>query len=159
MANICYGKINVLVPTKNKEEFLNLFYGMDKDGNYVGAWIDDFRDELEYIDLPNGITYIKGNISCRWSFESSSLNRDGYSDEKFLTFKEAFEKYDVEALNISAEEPGVGFIETISYDRESDELYHEVYDYVDMNAKEWWYEDYASEVESKSKKTEEEMER
>lgn len=149
MANRCYGKFNLLIPTKNKEEFLNLFYASDKDGNYVGANIDDFRDELKQIDLPNGITYINGNISCRWSFESSSLYKNEFADDKFLTFQEAFNKYNVEEINISAEEPGIGFIETISYNNKTNEIEHEVYEYVDLSAKEWWYEDYVCEVKNK----------
>lgn len=159
MANQSYGVMNLILPTKNKNKFLNLLsYDNNGEEEYICAWADDFREE----NNKNGFTYLSIDFWCKWSVYSSLIDdgKDSYSksDENSLSLLEALKKYEVERIDIYAEEPGIGFCETVSYEKGNESIESIEHELIDREAKSYEYETLIDNYKSSSKDNEMEME-
>ncbi len=138
MPNWAESEMSVVLPTENADKFAALFITddtKDEDRHFARC----FLSKLEREENKHGLTRLFIQFDAAWSIHSCMVN--GYPQEsngKCPTLEEACNEFKVKRIIAKSREPGIGFEESVSYDRndglteESHDLYDEpFYDELD----------------------------
>ena len=129
MPNWASSEMSVVLPTENADKFLSLFIS-DDSRNEDRCFARCFLLNSERQDNKHGLTRLFIQFDAAWSIYSCMI--DGYPQEsngQCPTSEEACKELNVKRLLAKSKEPGIGFEESVTYDRESgvcDES-HELY--------------------------------
>jgi hypothetical protein len=121
MPNWTETEMAVVLPTRNVKAFKDLFLSQNPKENegkkeYFGrTFIDDSSEEKNKL----GLSCLHVTCECAWSAYSCLI--EGYpggDGHHCPTIKEAIDKNEVKRLTLYSKEPGIGFEETMTFDRE-----------------------------------------
>lgn len=121
MPNWACGEMQLVLPTKNVDKFLEYANGVQVPYFY--------RTSLELQDRednPHGLTKLTFDVQCAWSAGSCLIDRDA-DTEDCLSLEAVCRELEVRRLAATFEEHGMMFGERITYNQE-DGIYHESYD-------------------------------
>lgn len=129
MPNWTMTSMSVVLPTRNVSKFTSLFLGEDETKNRAKkeCFSRTFLNEIHEEKNDRGMSLLHIDAQCAWSVSSCLMTkRENREKPVVLSIEEAIEKYEVKRLTVYSNEPGMGFEETILFDRdEGDDVYYE----------------------------------
>lgn len=125
MPNWTETELVVVLPSRNAEKFKGYFLSHNSEENkeknrYFGrTFLDDFNEEKNQ----HGMSCLRISCECAWSVSSCMI--EGYPDDKekgiyCMTLAEACKECEVSRLRALSTEPGIGFQESVTYDKDDD---------------------------------------
>ena len=138
MPNWAESEMSVILPTGNADKFAGLFITNDTKAE-ERHFARCFLGNIEREDNKHGLTRLFIQFDAAWSIHSCMV--EGYPQETngvCPTLEEVCKELNVKRLIAKSQEPGIGFEESVSYDKEnglteeSHDLYAEpIYDELD----------------------------
>lgn len=122
MPNWAMASMSVVLPTRNAKSFESLFLSDDGKENESKkeCFARTFLNQVEEEKNGKGMSLLHIDAQCAWSAESCLIEKHKGEEGKPtpLTLEEAIRKYEVKRLTLYSNEPGMGFEETILFDRD-----------------------------------------
>lgn len=140
MANYACGEMQLVLPTKNVEKFLE--YAGNEQAPYFHRSSFDLQDRE---DNSHGLTKLIFSVECAWSANGCLIGRDA-STADCLSLEGVCHELEVRRLAANFEEHGMMFGERITYNKESG-IDYESFDlpeqaYIDFGDDEEYFEDH-----------------
>ncbi len=140
MPNWACGEMQLVLPTKNVEKFLE--YAGDEQAPYFYRSSFDLQDRE---DNSHGLTKLTFSVECAWSAGGCLIDRDA-DTEDCLSLEGVCRELEVRRLAANFEERGMMFGERITYDQESG-IDHESFElpeqaYIDFDDDEEYIEEH-----------------
>lgn len=122
MANYTESFMSVILPTSKVEDFKRLFIGNDDSDEERDTFNRTYLIDM-VIDVQNKeLTLLRIDFECAWSIYSCMLE----DNEGYPTLYDVIEKFDIRKLAIYSKETGIGFEESVMFDKyEDDELQYD----------------------------------
>lgn len=131
MANIACGNCAAVLPTRHVKEFL-AYFADSLNGKNPTKKVLFGTDcaNAEVMHNKHGMSLLKFDVECRWSVNHCMFDKhDPYESITYVQLREALEACEVRRLTILTWEPGVGFEESVTYDKdEGNDIHYEVRD-------------------------------
>ena len=123
MPNWAETDMAVVMPSRNVNGFMGLFLSHDPKENegkkeYFGrTFLNDINEEKN----DHGMSCLRISCDCAWSAYSCLI--EGYpgtgdDGHRCPTLKEALDRYEVKRMTLHSSEPGIGFEETATFDKD-----------------------------------------
>lgn len=153
MPNWACGEMQLVLPTKNVDKFLEYANGIQAPYFYRTSFELQDRE-----DNPHGLTKLTFDVQCAWSAGGCLIDRAA-ENENCLSLEAVCRELEVRRLASTFEEHGMMFGERITYNQE-DGIYHESYDlpesaYIDFDDDEEYIEEDEEAVEAAKEDCEE----
>lgn len=119
MPNWAESEMSVILPTENADKFARLFITNDTK-NEEKHFARCFLGNIERENNKHGLTRLFIQFDAAWSIHSCMV--EGYPQETngvCPTLEEVCKKLNVKRLIAKSREPGIGFEESVSYDKEN----------------------------------------
>lgn len=119
MANLAYGKCAAVLPMRFVKEFLACFADSlnEKCPPKKVLFGTDYAN-AEVMHNQKGMALLKFDIECRWSLKHCMLDKhEPYETLIYAPLREILDIFAVRRLTALAWEPGIGFEESITFDR------------------------------------------
>ena len=136
MANLAYGNLTAVLPTKNVDRFKGYFLdGTLKDHSRGEYFYRTYITDDEVTNNNKGMSLLRVSFECAWSVSSCMMSlNEGKEGNRCILLEEAIKECDVKRLTLWSSESGIGFEESITYkkgeplDYQSRELYKDPLD-------------------------------
>ena len=136
MANLAYGNLTAVLPTKNVDRFKDYFLdGTLKDHSRGEYFYRTYITDDEVTNNNKGMSLLRVSFECAWSVSSCMMSlNEGKEGNRCILLEEAIKECDVKRLTLWSSESGIGFEESIAYkkgeplDYQSRELYKDPLD-------------------------------
>lgn len=117
MANYTESFMSVILPTSKVEDFKRLFIGNDDSDEERDTFNRTYLIDM-VIDAQNKeLTLLRIDFECAWSIYSCMLE----DNEGFLNLEDVIRDFSIQKLAIYSKETGIGFEESVMFDRDEDE--------------------------------------
>ena len=122
MANYTESFMSVILPTSKVEDFKRLFIGKDDSNEERETFNRTYLIDM-VVDVKNKeLTLLRIDFECAWSIYSCMLE----DNEGYPNLYDVIEKFDIRKLAIYSKETGIGFEESVMFDKyEDDELQYD----------------------------------
>ncbi len=136
MANLAYGNLTAVLPSKNVDSFKNYFLdGTMNDHNKVEYFHRTYITDDEVTSNSKGMSLLRISFECAWSVSGCMMSiNEGKDGKRCVLLEEALKECDVKRFTLWSSESGIGFEESITYkkgeplDYQSRELYKDPLD-------------------------------
>lgn len=136
MANLAYGNLTAVLPTKNVDRFKDYFLdGTLKDHSRGEYFHRTYITDDEVTSNNKGMSLLRISFECAWSVSSCMMSlNEGKDGNRCIFLEEAINECEVKRLTLWSSESGIGFEESITYkkgeplDYQSRELYKDPLD-------------------------------
>ena len=136
MANLAYGNLTAVLPTKNVDRFKNYFLdGTMNDHNRGEYFHRTYITDDEVTSNNKGMSLLRISFECAWSVSGCMMSlNEGKDGNRSVLLEEAIKECDVKRFTLWSSESGIGFEESITYkkgeplDYQSRELYKDPLD-------------------------------
>ena len=136
MANMAYGNLTAVLPSKNVDRFKNYFLdGTMNDHNRDEYFHRTYITDDEVTNNNKGMSLIRISFECAWSVSGCMMSlNEGKDGNRCVLLEEALKECDVKRFTLWSSESGIGFEESITYkkgeplDYQSRELYKDPLD-------------------------------
>ena len=136
MANLAYGNLTAVLPTKNVDRFKNYFLdGTMNDHNRDEYFHRTYITDDEVTNNNKGMSLLRISFECAWSVSGCMMSlNEGKDGNRCVLLEEALKECDVKRFTLWSSESGIGFEESITYkkgeplDYQSRELYKDPLD-------------------------------
>ncbi len=131
MANMACGNCAAVLPTRFVKDFLSCFADSLNEKNPPKKVLfgTDYAN-AEVMHNKHGMSLLKFDIECRWSLSHCMFDKhDPYKTMIYAPLRELLDMYEVRRFTALSWEPGIGFEESVTFDRESgNEIHYETRD-------------------------------
>lgn len=120
MPNWAKSKMSVVLPTESADAFSSLFIAKENNENKDRYFARCFLHNVERENNSHGLTRLYIQFDAAWSLYSCLI--DGYPQESkgtCPTLEDICNEMKVKRLTASSREPGIGFEESIQFDKEN----------------------------------------
>ncbi len=136
MANLAYGNLTAVLPTKNVDRFKNYFLDGTMDDHNRGEYFHrTYITDDEVTSNNKGMSLLRISFECAWSVSGCMMSiNEGKDGSRCVLLEEALNECDVKRFTLWSSESGIGFEESITYkkgdplDYQSRELYKDPLD-------------------------------
>ncbi len=119
MPNCCYGNLTCVLPSKNVDKFRDYFLtGTINDQHRKVYFYRTFLTDDEVTSNDKRMSLLRVSFECAWSAEHCFLKpHEGKDKNSCILLEDAIKNCDVRRLTIWSSESGMGFEESITYEK------------------------------------------
>lgn len=119
MANLAYGNMTAILPTKNVDRFKGYFLDGTMNDNKKSEYFHrTYITDDEVTSNDKGMSLLRISFECAWSVSGCMMSlNEGKDDNRCVLLEEALKKCDVKRFTLWSSESGMGFEESITYEK------------------------------------------
>ncbi len=125
MANLAYGNLTAVLPTKNVNKFKGYFLdGTLNDHNRNEYFHRTYMTDDEVTNNNKGMSLLMISFECTWSVSGCMMSlNEGKEGKRCVLLEEALKECEVKRFTLWSSESGVGFEESITYKKDGPLIY------------------------------------